>query len=157
MIGDLATERVRSDFNRELRSGASTLASNTQIIATPEGPPLVTSPELRDYSLANDATARVLDLDGAVIGSYPPRHYAPLGPVSSGITERGPLRVATAAVLDSGGTVVGYVQYARSEEDVNDTVSRLWLLIAAGVLGGSLLASLSGLAIASRAMRPSPH
>ena len=81
-------------------------------------------------------------------------HYAPLGPVSSGITERGPLRIAAAAVLDSGGTVVGYVQYARSEEEIDATVSRLWLLIAAGVLGGTLLASLSGLAIASRAMRP---
>lgn len=31
---------------------------------------------------------------------------------------------------------------------------RLWLLIAAGVLGGALLASLAGFAIASRAMRP---
>ena len=54
----------------------------------------------------------------------------------------------------AGGTVVGYVQYARSEEQIDATVSRLWLLIAAGVLGGTLLASLSGLAIASRAMRP---
>ncbi len=155
VIGDLATERVRSDFNRELRSGASTLASNTHFIFyTAEGTPLVQSPHLRDYSLANDATARVLNLDGEVLASWPPTHYAPLGPVSSGITERGPLRVAAAAVLDSGGTVVGYVQYARSEEEIDATVSRLWLLIAAGVLGGTLLASLSGLAIASRAMRP---
>jgi signal transduction histidine kinase len=50
--------------------------------------------------------------------------------------------------------VVGYVQYARSEEQVDATISRLWLLIAAGVLGGTLMASLAGLAIASRAMRP---
>ena len=154
VIGDLAAERVRSDFNRELHSGASTLASNTHFIDTAEGTPLVLSPRLRDYSLANDATARVLNLDGEVLASWPRTHYAPLGPVSSGITERGPLRIAAAAVLDSGGTVVGYVQYARSEEEIDATVSRLWLLIAAGVLGGTLLASLSGLAIASRAMRP---
>jgi two-component system OmpR family sensor kinase len=154
VIGDLATERVRSDFNRDLRSGASTLASHTQIIETPEGPPLVTSPKLHDYSLANDANARVLNLNGEVLASWPENHYAPLGPVSSGITARGPLRVAAAAVLDPGGTVVGYVQYARSEDEVDDTVNRLWLLIAAGVLGGTLLASLSGLAIAGRALRP---
>ena len=154
VIGDLATERVRSDFNRELRSGASTLASHTHFIETPEGNTLVLSPELRDYSLANDATARVLNLDGERLESYPPHHFVNLGPISSGITASGSLRVATAAVLNSGGTVVGYVQYARSEEDVNATVSRLWLLIAAGVLGGTLLASLSGLAIASRALRP---
>ena len=48
----------------------------------------------------------------------------------------------------------GYVQYARSSEDVESTIARLWLFIAAGVLGGTLLASLAGLAIADRAMRP---
>ena len=155
VIGNLAAERVRSDFDRELRGGASTLASNTKIIASPIGLPLVESPRLRDYSLSNDATARVLSRDGQVLESWPPPpHTVDLGAVGSGITEVGQLRVAAAAVLDPSGTVVGYVQYARSEEEVDSTVSRLWLLIAAGVLGGTLLASLSGLAIASRAMRP---
>ena len=154
VIGNLAAERVRSDFNHELRSAASTLASNTKIIEYERGSPLVRSPHLRDYSLPNGAIARVLNRNGEVLASTPTPHSVELGPVSSGIVERGSLRIAAAAVLDSGGTVVGYVQYARSEEQVDATVSRLWLLIAAGVLGGTLLASLSGLAIASRAMRP---
>ena len=50
--------------------------------------------------------------------------------------------------------IAGYVQYGRSREDVESTIERLWLFIAAGVLGGTLLASLAGLAIADRAMRP---
>ncbi len=153
VIGNLAAERVRSDFNRELRAGASTLASNTRIFPTPIGFPEVQSPRLRDYSLSTDATSRVLSRNGEVLESWP-RHAQSLGPVSSGISEQGSLRVAAAAVLDPSGTVVGYVQYARSEEEIDATVNRLWLLIAAGVLGGTLLASLSGLAIASRAMRP---
>ena len=37
---------------------------------------------------------------------------------------------------------------------VDSTIARLWLFIAAGVLGGTLLASFAGVAIASRAMRP---
>ena len=64
------------------------------------------------------------------------------------------MRVATAEVRDESGTVTGYVQYGRSLAHVDSTVDRLWLFIAAGVLGGTLLASLAGLAIAGRAMRP---
>ncbi len=154
VIGDLAAERVRNDFNHELRSAATTLASNTKIIEYVGGTPLVESPELHDYSLPDGAIARVLNRNGEVLAASPTPHSVDLGPVSSEIVERGSLRIAAAAVLDSGGTVVGYVQYARSEEQVDATVSRLWLLIAAGVLGGTLLACLSGLAIASRAMRP---
>ena len=37
---------------------------------------------------------------------------------------------------------------------VNDTVARLWFFLGAGVLGGTLLALLAGLAVADRAMRP---
>ena len=47
-----------------------------------------------------------------------------------------------------------YVQYARPYASVNDTVSRLWFFLGAGVLGGTLLALLAGLAVADRAMRP---
>jgi signal transduction histidine kinase len=50
--------------------------------------------------------------------------------------------------------VAGYVQYARSQEQVESTIRRLWLFIGAGILGGTLLATLAGLAVASRAMRP---
>jgi signal transduction histidine kinase len=48
----------------------------------------------------------------------------------------------------------GFVQYGRNISHVDSTVDRLWLFIAAGVLGGTLLASLAGVAIAGRAMRP---
>ena len=78
-----------------------------------------------------------------------------LGPPQAGIAHMGSLRVITRAIAVSATTaVVGYVQYARSEEHVDSTIERLWLFIAAGVLGGVLLASLAGLAIANRAMRP---
>jgi two-component system OmpR family sensor kinase len=60
------------------------------------------------------------------------------------------------AVLRSGqtGRIAGYVQYGRNEEHVDSTIDRLWLFIAAGVLGATLLASFAGVAIARRAMRP---
>jgi signal transduction histidine kinase len=62
--------------------------------------------------------------------------------------------VATAAVASESGIVTGYVQYGRSLQHVDSTTNRVWLLIAAGILGGTLLASLAGVTIAGRAMRP---
>jgi signal transduction histidine kinase len=62
--------------------------------------------------------------------------------------------VQTAEIRDGAGNTTGFVQYGRSLAHVDSTVARLWFFIAAGVLGGTLLASLAGLTIASRAMRP---
>jgi signal transduction histidine kinase len=63
------------------------------------------------------------------------------------------MRVAT-AIISSGGEPTGYAQYGRSIDHVEATINRVWLLIAAGILGGTLLASFAGVAIAARAMRP---
>ena len=64
------------------------------------------------------------------------------------------MRVATARITSDTGILTGYVQYGRSLAHVDSTVERLWLFIVAGILGGTLLASLAGVAIAARAMRP---
>jgi signal transduction histidine kinase len=47
-----------------------------------------------------------------------------------------------------------FVQYARSTDSLDATINRLWLFLGGGVLGGTLLAALAGIAIAGRAMRP---
>src|SRR5437899_10529137 len=47
-----------------------------------------------------------------------------------------------------------FVQYARSTASLDATINRLWLFLGGGVLGGTLLAALAGIAIAGRAMRP---
>jgi two-component system, OmpR family, sensor kinase len=152
VIGHLAAERVRDDFNRELRGAVATLAAEVRVIETPSGP-LVTGPGLNDFALPNGATVRILYPNGQVLEQS--RNAGDLGPPRPGISDVGPDRVATARIISgNSGRVAGYVQYARSEEHVESTIERLWLFIAAGVLGGTLLASLAGLTIASRAMRP---
>jgi signal transduction histidine kinase len=57
-------------------------------------------------------------------------------------------------VLSEEGVVTGYVQYGRSTDHVDDTIKRIWLLVVAGILGGTLLAIFAGVAISARAMRP---
>ncbi|HKA66575.1 MAG TPA: ATP-binding protein, partial [Solirubrobacterales bacterium] len=79
---------------------------------------------------------------------------ADLGPLHDGLTDFGGMRVATARIGGGGTGLTGYVQYGRSLQHVDSTIDRVWLLILAGVLGGTLLASFAGLAIAGRAMRP---
>jgi two-component system, OmpR family, sensor kinase len=151
VIGKVASGRIRDDFNNEVRGAAQTLAAEIRIGYTPLGT-VFQSPSLDDFVRPDDATARVYDLNGHLI-----KHSADadqLGPVSLGLSTYGGNRVATAEVRNEGGIATGFVQYGRSLQHVDSTVNRLWFFIAAGVLGGTLLASLAGVAIAGRAMRP---
>ncbi len=152
VIGRLAADRVSDDFNSELREAVGILSDDVRVIDTPQGP-LVEGPFLDDFVLATGASVRVFGPDGQLLDASRGAEY--LGPPQPGIYDLGPIRVATAQIVDrSNREVLGYVQYARSEENIESTIQRLWLLIAAGVLGGTLLASLAGLAIAERAIRP---
>lgn len=152
VIGSVATNRIREDFNGEVDGAVQTLAAELRIVDTPTGSYLIRGPGLDDFVLPNDATVRVFDAAGTLLTQS--SEAVDLGPPRPGTTERGGARVATAEIRSGSGGVTGYVQYARSLERVDSTIERLWLFIAAGVLGGTLLASLAGLAIAARAMRP---
>jgi two-component system OmpR family sensor kinase len=151
-IGTVATQRIRDDFNGEVESAVQTLAAELRIVDTPTGSLLIRGPGLNDYVLPNDATVRVFDSSATLLTQS--THPADLGPLHDGLHDYGGLRVATARIGGVGGDLTGYVQYGRSVEQVDSTVERVWLLIVAGGLGGTLLASLAGMAIAARAMRP---
>jgi two-component system, OmpR family, sensor kinase len=151
VIGRLASERIRSDFNDELHGAVRALAAETQVVDTLEGP-LVKGLVIDDFALPNDATVRIFDARGQLLDATP--NAADLGPPRTGTVEVNSMRVVTASVISPSGQVAGYVQYGRSDERIDSTIARLWLFILAGVLGGTLLASFAGLAIADRAMRP---
>ncbi len=76
-----------------------------------------------------------------------------LGPPSAGVTDMGRFSVASEPIPDSG-SLPSFVQYAKPDDDVEATIGRLWLFLGAGVLGGTIMALLAGLAVADRAMRP---
>ncbi len=153
IVGNLAAQRIRDDFNREMKGAVTTLASQVQIVDTITNTLITREPDLGDFASPNDASVRIYDSTGYELDASP--NAAPMGPPVPGISERGSMRVVTVA-LRSGqtGRIAGYVQYGRDEEHIDSTVGRLWLLIAAGVLGATLLASLAGVAIARRAMQP---
>jgi two-component system, OmpR family, sensor kinase len=158
VLGQVVGNRIRGDFRDELLSATRSLAAETRIEIDPiHGPVITRSPDVRAYATPEDATIKVFDSRGNPIPSADTNPSIHLGPPRLGIRQVGELSVATEPVTFSVGnlhTVVGYVEYARSTEGVNDTVARLWFFLGAGVLGGTLLALLAGLAVADRAMRP---
>ncbi|HWM63010.1 MAG TPA: HAMP domain-containing sensor histidine kinase [Solirubrobacterales bacterium] len=152
VIGGVATERIRSDFEREVDVAAQTLAAELRIVNTPTGSYLIRGPGLDDFALPNDATVRVFGASGALLTQN--TGAADLGPPDPGQGRVSGMQVSTARIGGGSGGLTGYVQYARNVEHLDSTVTRLWIFILAGVLGGTLLASLAGATIAARAMRP---
>jgi signal transduction histidine kinase len=152
VIGQVATSRIRDDFNRQVSSAAQTLAAESRVFSTALGT-LYRGPKLDDFVRPDGASARVFDAEGHLVEES--TNAEPLGSSSSlGLSDFGQMRVATTRISGETGATTGYVQYGRNIAHVDSTVDRLWLFIAAGIFGGTLLASLAGLAIAARAMRP---
>jgi two-component system, OmpR family, sensor kinase len=151
VLGQVVGNRIRSDFRSELRSAGRALAAETRVSSDPLSGLVVSSPRLRDFALPDDAVIKVLDQSGQpLVGT---NLGINLGPPTASIHNVGSLSVATEPVT-APDSLPAYVQYARPYEGVNETVARLWLFLGAGVLGGTLLALLAGLAVADRAMRP---
>jgi signal transduction histidine kinase len=151
-IGQIATQRIRDDFNNEVRSAAKVLASEYEVVYPPfREPEAVKGLQLNSFVLPNDASAKILDVNGNVRAQN--KGAVALGQLRPGLNDYGDMRVAT-EVISANGEVTGYAQYGRSIDHVEATVDRVWLLIAGGILGGTLLASFAGVAIAGRAMRP---
>jgi len=151
VIGQVASSRIRDDFNRQVSSAAQTLAGESRIFNSLLGP-VWRGPRLDVFVRPDDASARVFDSNGALVKESTDAEE--LGAPIAGLVTHGELRVATAKITGDTGNTTGFVQYGRSVAHVEATVDRLWLFVAAGVLGGTLLASFAGLAIAARAMRP---
>ena len=152
VLGKMVGDRVRADFEDELRNAAGALATETRVGVEPvNGEPVIYSPKLDDFAMADDAIISVVDGDGNAIASTEDRGPR-LGPPQAEVADRGDLSVAAEAIPSGGAPF--FVQYARPNSDVEATISRLYLFLLAGVAVGTLLALFAGLAVADRAMKP---
>jgi two-component system, OmpR family, sensor kinase len=153
VVGRLATNRIRGDFDDELTDASRTLARNITVgvsagVAVPR-----TGMSFQDFAVVNHAVIRVVTPDGTPIAGAGTTNAVDLGSPKPGIVEIQGLHVATSPVTTPGSLPV-YVQYARPAHGVNSTIDRLWFFLFAGVFGGTILAALAGLAVADRAMKP---
>jgi two-component system OmpR family sensor kinase len=151
VLGQVVGNRIHSDFREELRSAARSLAAETTISNDNVLGEVVSSPPLRAFALPEDAQIKVLDQFGNPLAGTNPN--VSLGAPSGSAHDVGSLSVVSQPIT-APGSQPGYVQYARPDHGVNESVARLWFFLAAGVFGGTLLALLAGLAVADRAMRP---
>ncbi len=161
-VGWITVHRVRADFNRQVSDTANRLPSGLNIRFTPSTlrpPGLLTMTPLADFASSSEhAVIRIFTLGGRVI------EQVPRGAPSFGPPEARPKTAAGYRVVSrlAGVRLAGsdepygqvYVQYARQIADTEATVARVELFLLVGVLAGSGLALLAGIAIARRAMAP---
>jgi len=154
VVGRLVSNRLHDDFERDLQARATQLASTYQSAIQENGVPV----ELGARTFASDELVRITYADGSV---YAPPGRTSLGPPEPGeIVDRNGLEIASVQLVIPSSFAPGYptgpvwVQYARPEASVRETIGRLWLFLGGGVAIGTLLAGLAGMAVANRAMRP---
>jgi len=157
-IGSLTVHRIRAEFNRQVLESATQLPSQLHFTLNQLTGRLVISPPLADFAThANHDVIRILSLGGTVIEKAPANAPSLGPPQRSAITLNGYRIVSVPGIvrIDDGlqeGQVI--FQYGRPVSDTEATVKRVELFLLLGVLAGSGLALLAGMAIARRAMAP---
>ncbi len=168
-VGSFTEQRLRANFDNDIRATGSDLQERLRIQRNLSGEPVfaVSQDATLRAAAAGGASIRVVDKIGRVLSQSPGR--APdLGPPVEGIRDVGDFRVVArplfARSLDRSGAfrlspspidgAVAFVQYAKPKDSLNVTANRLHVFFLFGVLGGTALAFLAGVAVARRAMRP---
>jgi two-component system OmpR family sensor kinase len=155
-IGSLTVHRIRSDFNRDVDATAQQLPAELSLTVDPAHNTFNASPPLADLA-SNHAVIRLLALEGRVIAQSAPGAPS-FGQPPIGATTIDGYRVVTRKlfVRSLEGQAIGQLvfEYARPVSSTEATVKRLELFLVLGVLGGTVLALLAGMAIARRAMAP---
>jgi two-component system OmpR family sensor kinase len=154
VIGVFTGRQVRNSFDDDLRLTAVSLASRIHAV----GP--MTSlryefeggDEVARSAAAGDAAIRVVSAGGQVLATS--ARAPDLGSPQRGVRDFGSYRVISRPIEDLSGRTVAWLQYAKPLSHVRHTMARIRLFLIGGVLGGTALALLAGLAIARRAMRP---
>jgi signal transduction histidine kinase len=159
-VGWITVHRVRADFNRQVTDTADQLRSQLHIsIGSALGHGVLVEPPLATWAApADHAAIRIFTLGGRVIAQEP-AHAPSLGePRLLPATVHGyrvvsrPIPVHVAGTDEVLGELV--IQYGKRVSDTEATVARVELFLLVGVLFGTGLALLAGLAIARRAMAP---
>jgi signal transduction histidine kinase len=152
VVGRLAEQRLQSDFRNEVAATASDLATRlgVECKVDPSGLSCHGVQKVDELPLPSSSELRII-FNGGVVEQTP--GAAALGDLSPK-PRSASYEVAVREVQVINFVGRAYLQYGRDKAVVERTINRVWLFLGAGVLGGTVLALLAGLAVASRAMRP---
>ena len=153
-IGSLTVHRIRSDFNRQVSDTARELPTQLRITIDP----LHIVTPLADFT-ANGAVVKVMSLGDKLVAEEPAGAPSFGLPSASPVTVHGYRVISHTAIVrlnTPGEPPVGRViiQYGRPVGPTEKTVKRVELFLLLGVIAGSVLALMAGIAIARRAMAP---
>jgi len=154
IVGVLTTRRLESEFNRQVSDRASEIAAKLELRLTedPTRPVKNTGLRLDDVVAGSNGVVRVISLDDT---QYLASQGAPdLGPTRTQTMEVDGYRVESRTVPLENSFKRLILQYAQPLSDIQTTARRVQLFLALGVLGGTALALLAGVATARRAMSP---
>src|SRR5262249_45678931 len=144
--------QVRDHFDDDLRATVGDLQTRVRPKNFPDGVHLIGIDALRQAA-AGGAALRVIGADGGIIGASPAG--VNLGSPLITLQHARPYRVSPRPIfIQQQNAPVAFLQYAKERASTNTTLARIRLFLAAGVVGGALLALVAGLAVARRAMGP---
>ena len=164
LVGVLTDRQLRGQFNDEVRSNSDQLANEIRLkwIGTTGLLDCNQTVSLRDYTSAEHVQIRIFDQAGLLlctqdkvrikrVKSLPATPTFPL-PTHAGVFREQGYQVLASQLSVQQSPV--WLLYARPLSDVDHTIARVQVILLLGVLGGTVLALLGGLAAAARAMRP---
>jgi signal transduction histidine kinase len=163
IVGVLTTRQVRGQFNDEVRSAADQLERQLHLTFKNGVPDCFHTIHLSEFASAEQAQIRIYNDAGRLLctqdsvvvkgAKLPEATPSFTPPTSTGTFQELGYRID---VRDHGVSPSGEVKllFARPLSDVDHTLARVQFFLILGVLGGTILALLAGLATAQRAIRP---
>jgi len=154
----VTVSRMRTNFDNDLQLSAQQLQG--VLVPTPslQGFNITPPQQAVEAATAGGAVISFLNLDGKPVRTFARDRNPPsLGRPRPGIHEANGYRVVTRELVFNGDHPIGFLEYGKPRAALMDTIGRVRLFLVLGVLGGTVLALLAGLAVARRAMSPIAH
>jgi two-component system, OmpR family, sensor kinase len=165
IVGVLTDRQLRGQFNDEVRTASDQLAHQLRLRWISNSGFLNCNKQtvsLRDFTSAEHVQIRIFNQAGSLLCTQKDVKvkgvkFLPATPSFSLPPKPGIYREAghqvVAQEIDVQGSPV-WLLYARPLSDIDRTSARVHVILLLGVIGGTVLALLGGLATAARAMRP---
>jgi two-component system OmpR family sensor kinase len=157
VIGTFTIRQVREHFDDDLRATIGDLQTRVrpQVVG---GDLKIVGREAIVQAAAGGAALRIVDADGQVLPRSSVPHGVDLGTPLIPLHDQGRYRVISRPIfIQQSPNPIAYIQYAKPRDATNGTLARIRLFLTVGVLSGTVLSLLAGLAVARRAMSPIQH
>jgi signal transduction histidine kinase len=153
VVGAFTSRQVHEHFDDDLRATIGDLQTRVRFQEVGNGNFQLLGGDAIAQAAAGGAALRIVAADGRIFKAVP--SHVDLGNPLLTLHDQGDYRVISRPIfIQQTPDPVAFIQYAKPRNSTNATVARVRVFLAAGVIGGALLALLAGLAVARRAMTP---